>query len=45
MYDPVIAGPGERRTAIEWMRRTLPAIRSALVKTDSDLKGLLASFP
>lgn len=45
MYDPVIAGPEERRHALEWMRRTLPAIRRALVAVDRSLDQRLRRFP
>lgn len=41
MYDPVIAGPDELRTALDWMRRTLPAIHDALRKADPALVPLL----
>lgn len=41
MYDPVIAGLRERDHALEWMRRTLPIIRDALVTTDPGLARLL----
>lgn len=42
MYDPVIAGATQRLGAIAWMRRTLPAIRIALVTLDPALEGGLA---
>lgn len=41
MYDPVIAGATERRLALDWMRRTLPAIRAALLTADPTLASLL----
>ena len=44
MYDPVIAGPEERDHAIEWMRRTLPAIRAALALADPKLPSQLESY-
>jgi len=37
MYDPVIAGPGDRDHALIWVRRTLPAIQKALIATRPDL--------
>jgi hypothetical protein len=45
MYDPVIAGPEERAYALEWMRRTLPAVREALLLADPGLASLLAKYP
>jgi len=45
MYDPVLAGPAERDQALEWMRRTLPAIRQALLRADPGLIGLLQPYP
>lgn len=45
MYDPVIAGPAERDHALAWMRRTLPAIRKALLLADPDLATLLRQYP
>lgn len=45
MYDPVIAGPAERKTAVEWMRRTLPAARTALIAADPELEPLLVPNP
>jgi hypothetical protein len=45
MYDPVIAGSGEQRKALQWMQRTLPAIRAALVTKDPSLNSRLAPFP
>lgn len=45
MYDPVIAGPQERASALGWMRRTLPAIRDALVASDPELADNLAAYP
>lgn len=41
LYDPVIAGPEDRDRTLEWMRRTLPAIRNALVKADPELSDVL----
>jgi hypothetical protein len=45
MYDPVIAGPDERKLALAWVRRTLPAIRNALIKSDAQLAQGSASSP
>ncbi len=45
MYDPVIAGPDERELAIQWVRRTLPAVRAALALADPKLPSLLESYP
>lgn len=44
MYDPVIAGPDERDIALRWMRRTLPAIRSALIVCDLELEAVLRPY-
>jgi hypothetical protein len=43
MYDPVMAGAKERQIALEWMRRTLPAVRRALLTADPQLN--LAPYP
>jgi len=45
MYDPAIAGPDERRLALEWTRRTLPAIRATLLAADAQLAVLLVGYP
>ncbi len=45
MYDPVLAGPEERTYALEWMRRTLPAVREALLLADAGLAPLLVEYP
>lgn len=45
MYDPVIAGAEDRDHAIEWMRRTLPAIRTAIIHADPELRALLKGYP
>lgn len=45
MYDPAMAGPEERGLALEWVRRTLPPIRQALISSDPDIAPLLASYP
>jgi hypothetical protein len=44
MYDPAIAGERERHLALEWVRRTLPLIRTALVNADSALDVLVTKF-
>lgn len=41
MYDPSIAGIEDRDLVIEWMRRTLPAIRDAIVWADQVLASKL----
>ncbi len=41
MYDPAIAGEAERTLALSWIVRTLPLIRTALVKADATLGSLL----
>ena len=45
MYDPTIAGPAERDVALKWMRRTLPAIRTALIAVDATLAARLIAYP
>ena len=45
MYDPVVAGPGELKHALDWMRRTLPALRGALVSSDPHLSSMLVEYP
>jgi hypothetical protein len=45
IYDPVIAGPVDRERAVGWTRRTLPAIRSALITADPALARLLMPYP
>jgi hypothetical protein len=42
MYDPAIAGEGERTLALKWIVQTLPRIRTALVNADSALNALLS---
>ena len=42
MYDPTIAGESERKLALEWMGRTLPIMRTALVKADSALDAIVS---
>jgi hypothetical protein len=41
MYDPVIAGPDDLDHALAWMRRTMPALRRALLQVDPELEPLL----
>lgn len=45
MYDPTIAGSAERDHAIDWMRRTLPAIRRAIVARTPSLADRMENFP
>lgn len=45
MYDPAIAGPEDRQVAIDWMHRTLPAIRKGLLAADPSLGALLVAYP
>lgn len=45
MYDPTIAGAEERELALAWTRRTLPAIRAALLKADPRLNVMLNAYP
>ena len=42
MYDPTIAGETERKHALDWISRTLPLIRSAVVAADPALDVYLA---
>ncbi len=44
MYDPVIVGPADRDRALAWTRRTLPAIRTALVASNPGLGRLLTPY-
>src|SRR5688572_3105724 len=44
MYDPIIVGPEERDSALRWMCRTLPAIRSALIRCDPELEAMLRTY-
>ena len=45
MYDPSIAGIEDRDLAIAWMRRTLPAIRAAIVRADRTFASRLRNYP
>jgi hypothetical protein len=45
MYDPSIAGIEDRDRAIAWMRRTLPAIRAAIVGADRAFASRLRKYP
>ena len=45
MYDPTVASPNDRDHALKWMRRTLPAIRAALLEADERLQAGLARYP
>ena len=45
MYDPVIAGPKEKKDAIAWMRATIPALHAALLALDSAFAGKLPTYP
>ena len=45
LYDPVIAGPADRQRALEWVRRTLPALRAAILAKVPSLAAQLAPYP
>lgn len=45
LYDPAFAGEDDREHAIDWMRRTLPAIRGALVSANPDLAPRMENYP
>jgi hypothetical protein len=45
LYDPVIATEADRQHALSWMRRTLPAIRTALLTRHPDLASRLTEAP
>lgn len=45
LYDPLIAGIEDRDLAIDWMRRTLPAIRAVIVREDRTLASRLRNYP
>lgn len=45
MYDPVIAGPEERDQAIEWVRRTLPVVRRAIVDRTPGMADRIENYP
>ncbi len=44
MYDPVLAGPADLQRALDWMRRTLPAIHDALQEANPALVALLVPY-
>ena len=44
MYDPVLAGADELQRALDWMRRTLPAIHHALQEADPAIVALLVPY-
>lgn len=44
MYDPTLAAEAERKQSLEWIARTLPRVRAALVKADSTLEPRLAKL-
>ena len=45
MYDPTLADPSDLEDALDWMRRTLPAIRAALVRAEPPLADSLEPYP
>lgn len=45
LYDPAFTDEAERNDAIAWMRRTLPAIREAMVSVDSTLASRMENYP
>lgn len=45
LYDPVLAGPADRDRSLDWTRRTLPAIRRALVEVDPTVADMLDESP
>jgi hypothetical protein len=45
MYDPVIADAADQLSALEWMRRVLPPMQSAIVAANPALRGRLAKYP
>ena len=44
-YAPDFASPADLKIAVEWIRRTLPALRAALVAADPDLDAHLPGYP
>jgi len=44
MYDPTLAGEAERKLSLEWIARTLPLMRAALIRADSTLEPRLAAL-
>jgi hypothetical protein len=45
MYDPRKATAEDRDHALEWMRRTLPAIRRAILEKSPSLSNRLENYP
>ena len=45
MYDPTIADTADLQHALDWMRRTLPAVRAALVRTRPPPADSLEPYP
>ncbi|MEX0893600.1 MAG: hypothetical protein WEB88_15645 [Gemmatimonadota bacterium] len=45
LYDPAFTDEADRERAVAWMRRTLPAIRQALVSVDSTLASRMENYP
>lgn len=45
LYDPAFTDEVERDSAIAWVRRTLPALRQALVSVDSTLASRTENHP
>jgi hypothetical protein len=45
MYDPRKASAEDRDYALEWMRRTLPAIRRAILNRSPNLLDRLENYP
>jgi hypothetical protein len=44
-YAPDFASPADLKNAVEWVRRTLPALHAALVASDPDLEAYLVTYP
>jgi hypothetical protein len=45
LYDPAFTDEAGRNDAIAWVRRTLPAIRQALVSVDATLASRMENYP
>lgn len=45
LYDPAFTDEAELAKAVAWVRRTLPAIRQALVSADSTLSSRTENYP
>jgi hypothetical protein len=45
MYDPHMATAADRDHALDWMRRTLPGIRRAILRRSTDLADRMENFP